>query len=81
MQAISNKTVTARTALTGILIAAVLTGCGGGGGGGGGTVAPPLMADPTFSITLESVEATDRSSGNAVTASGNPVAGATATLQ
>ncbi len=79
MQVTAHKNTTGPRTLAGILMLAVLAGCGGGGGGGG-RVTPPPAADSTFSVTLESVTATDRSSGSAVNVTGNAVVGATASL-
>lgn len=70
-----------RSVLFGALTILTLAACGGGGGSRDDRVTPPVATDVTYSISLDSITASDRSNGNAVTVTGDQLSGATATLR
>lgn len=82
MQSTHFTHIVVRSVLFGTLTILTLAACGGGGGGSrDDRVTPPVATDATYSISLDSITASDRSNGTAVTVTGDRVSGATATLQ
>jgi hypothetical protein len=65
------------------LLLILAAGCGGGGANGSGDrepPPPPPVGATTFTVTLQSVEATFSVDGTELSVTGGPISGATATM-
>jgi len=66
------------------LLFLLVAGCGSGGGDGATSPTPPTTPPPpatTFTVTLQSVAASNSVDGTALDVSGEPIDGATATME